>query len=847
MIVRCDEARSLCVLISCALFAVSCGNGTGLDDDDPLPATSGATAAIGSGLVSATTSLTEQPATIDFDVPAGAEIKQVLLYWDSPAATADDVLNVNGRAVQGELIREGRSTSRPVYRTDIAGLGIVGPGSNTLTLSRLAVGAGGQAGASVVVVYDDGESLADLQIQDGSGARQPAEEIAADGSVTHTFVVPSSDVAQPTELALLVSDGGVGAVYDVVVRAGEQVLFMGEVQPGEAYWAEQLESFDVPPGADALQITVSPRDGMAGDLWVVSTLRQQACTGTISGRVRDAAAGDMSLAGIDVRLESGGEVLATTATVEDGTYSFVGLCEGEYDVRIAAETLPEGFRRMDCPDDASDEESRCDFASTVILEGNDSNVDSAEFEFAGPCTGRVGDLLWNDLNGDGIATADEPGLFCVTVLLSLEGSDLILEETVTDADGRYEFNQLCAGAYVVMVKDETLPRDFSASPCGAGDDATRDNDCSPVTVVLDSDSGVAPTHDFGFTSACVGEISGAISRAVGGPDDPGGEPVEGVVFRILDSEGNLVAKAPSGPDGYSFRGLCPGDYRVEIDPASVPPDVIVSGCEIAGVVLEDCASVPVTIDDDGEARVMDFPVDTNCSSAIVGRVWNELNDDTIFSLVVEDGLDGVRVLLRDERGAEVLATTTNSVGDFELVGLCAGSYTLDVDTSTIPPGFGPARCVEAAADHLQATCLPASVVLSADDAETIRTDVAFESPFAGRFFTIVYDDADRDGRQGEGELGIGHARLTLSNEMGEKITTLTTRGSGSTGFEGIDTGTYVLEVDESTIPEGYSQVSCTTEPGGELESRCSPARFEIPPTDVRQFVRFGYSLPETAE
>jgi hypothetical protein len=876
---------SLWLAILCGLLVVSCHNRTGgshgpqlveRDDsgdrggpednpeeppeemeepsdgqDDPLPAVGSNGLVPGSGFVSATTSLTEQPATIEFDVPADAEVKQVLLYWDSPAETTDAVVLVNRTAVQGELVREGKNTSRPVYRTDILGLDLVHSGSNALTVSGLDLGDGGRAGASVVVVYDDGTGIADMQIRDGGSEGQSGEEIGADGSVTHTFAITPASVANATDLALLISDGGLGESYAVVVRSRDEILFTGDVQPGDAYWANELQNLGVPAGADSVVVTVTPKGDSAGDLWVVSTLRQ-ACTGAIRGTVGNATAGEV-FAGIDVTLESDGEILAETSTANDGTYSFAGLCSGEYVVRIDPEAVPEDFRRTNCTDDATSDEARCDFVSTIILDNNDSQENAGDFDFEGPCDGIIGDLVWNDLNGDGLATPDELGLFCVTVLLSPEGSDLVLEETLTDSSGRYAFRGVCEGEYAVTVEEDTLPPNFSASPCKAGDDSTRDSDCSPATVVVEGEGGVAPTHDFGFTSACSGEIRGEISRASGGEDDPGGEAIEGVVIRILDDEGNLIAKIVSGPSGYAFQGLCAGDYLVEIDVDTIPPTVTLAGCEVEGETLDDCSSVAVSINEDGDTVAVDFPLDSPCSSAIVGRVWNERTSNGLFSGggVPEYGIEDVRLVVRDESDTEVLWTTTRVLGNYRLAGLCAGSYTLDVAENSLPPvGLVPASCLYVIPPRLvlrQATCLPAQVILSADDAETVRVNAAFESPFVGRYRAVLFKDANRNGGLEEGEPGIQGARVTLYNSLGEKITTVTSRFSGSSNFDGLAEGEYILEVDESTIPGGYSQVVCATEPDGEVESRCNRAHFKIPADDDRQFVLFGYSPPTIVE
>ena len=57
----------------------------------------------GTGIVAAGTGLVVQPGTIEIEVPAGAAINQVLLYWEGFMATnvpGDDTITVNGNSVK---------------------------------------------------------------------------------------------------------------------------------------------------------------------------------------------------------------------------------------------------------------------------------------------------------------------------------------------------------------------------------------------------------------------------------------------------------------------------------------------------------------------------------------------------------------------------------------------------------------------------------------------------------------------------------------------------------------------------------------------------------------------------
>jgi hypothetical protein len=130
---------------------------------------------------------------------------------------------------------------------------------------------------------------------------------------------------------------------------------------------------------------------------------------------------------------------------------------------------------------------------TVVLPEDDTNDDTVDFGFNEPCSGSIGDFVWNDLNRDGLQDEGEPGIPGVTVTLS-DGQGVI-DTTVTDANGIYTFMDLCAGEYIVAAD---TPPGFVPSPCNVGADDAIDNDCSPITVVLPEDNTNDDTVDFGF-------------------------------------------------------------------------------------------------------------------------------------------------------------------------------------------------------------------------------------------------------------------------------------------------------------------------------------------------------------
>src|SRR5437867_3576311 len=92
-----NSAAVAAATIGLALFGTSStvlANGT-----ETLGPPIGITVASGSGTVAAGTGLFTQPSAINLSVPAGATVKQVLLYWEGQSVfpqPGDDTITING-------------------------------------------------------------------------------------------------------------------------------------------------------------------------------------------------------------------------------------------------------------------------------------------------------------------------------------------------------------------------------------------------------------------------------------------------------------------------------------------------------------------------------------------------------------------------------------------------------------------------------------------------------------------------------------------------------------------------------------------------------------------------------
>ena len=100
----------------------------------------------------------------------------------------------------------------------------------------------------------------------------------------------------------------------------------------------------------------------------------------------------------------------------------------------------------------------------------------------------------------------------------------------------------------------------------------------------------------------------------------------------------------------------------------------------------------------------------------------------------------------------------------------------------------------------------------------------------------VWQDADRDGMDG-GEPGFEGVNVMLRDGTDAVVATASTDADGAFLFDILCAGDYIVEVDESTLPEGLEQTSCT-------EGDCSPFAVSLAgDVEVVSDLAFGYAEP----
>jgi hypothetical protein len=315
--------------------------------------------------------------------------------------------------------------------------------------------------------------------------------------------------------------------------------------------------------------------------------------------------------------------------------------------------------------------------NALLLPGRVLGIDASGVPCAPLRPFLIGDIVFLDLNGNGVQDLGEPGIPNVIIDL-LDENGAPVETAVTDDDGHYSF-EVEALLYIVRLG----PENFSGGGALQDNDPTTPQECSATIVV----SNILAC-DFGFRRS--GTLGGRAWNDLNGngAQDPGEPGINDVQVFLLDSGDTVIASVFTRDDGnYTFDGspnpgLHAGTYRVTIDGTTLPGGASPT-YDLDGVATPGTA---VVVEVAGGSRT-DVVFGYQGDASVGDRVWKDANGNGVQD-AGEAGLNGITLQLFDFNGNLVGTTVTSGDGNYIFSHVLASdAYTVQVDTSTLPAGY----------------------------------------------------------------------------------------------------------------------------------------------------------------
>ncbi len=275
-------------------------------------------------------------------------------------------------------------------------------------------------------------------------------------------------------------------------------------------------------------------------------------------------------------------LLETAVTNASGIYTFTNYTAGKY--LVIADTgdpdFPGSYTQTADPDATLNNKHS-------LTTNGIANVDTVDFGYQPQGTSSIGDLVWADLDGDGVKSDRETGIENAAVTLyqdqngdgNIDAEDAVVATTTTDANGAYLFSNLAAGNYIVGIDDAN----FNAGQPLVNLSHTNgtQNNRHKVALAASQDYDLA---DFGYANSAIGDLIWQDNDG-DGMRDPGEPGINGVTVNLYEDTNNngildaseevtavrtaVTANDDQGNPGHYYFGSLPaGNYVVKVDTTS---------------------------------------------------------------------------------------------------------------------------------------------------------------------------------------------------------------------------------------------------------------------------------------
>ncbi len=407
---------------------------------------------------------------------------------------------------------------------------------------------------------------------------------------------------------------------------------------------------------------------------------------------------------------------------KDGYYDFINIGPGTYLITF---TSPAGYNAAPSNVGANDaiDSDPVNGKVSVTIAANESNFTIDAGYCLGAANLNLGNLVWNDSDGDGKKDPNEYGIGGITVSLYQDNdSDNVpdgpaIKTTMTSVSGIYSFTGLLPGRYIISIPVLEGYRPGGIASTSNNPDNNVDDDNNGIRRIADIlysnaitlSAGDEPTSDGdGSNGNLTFDIALCGNSAIGdfvwhdancnGIQNTGEQGINGVLVTITYADGTTKTEVTHnylGKDGYyDFINVGPGTYTISFAtpagyrpaPANIGSDDAIDSDPING-------KTTVTL----VANQSDFTNDAGyCAKAPIlnlgNLVWNDSDGDGKKD-PNEYAIGGITVSLYEDNdnndlpdGPAIKTTQTTINGIYNFSGLTEGRYIISIP---VLPGYRP--------------------------------------------------------------------------------------------------------------------------------------------------------------
>jgi uncharacterized repeat protein (TIGR01451 family) len=649
-------------------------------------------------------------------------------------------------------------------------------------------------------------SETDTQVLNNTESETTSVRARVDLAVTKDPSIATVDLNQPFDWDIVVSNNGPGdsAISDLTdsLPAGSELTAVPVPAQGSCTGVAGDTSFTcslgtINNGASVtitvpVRVTVFPAAGTLTNTATVSsfgvddipvndsddgtvTVRRSSISGNVFNDINDDGdqdVGDSDISGVSVDLDGtdnyGNVINLNTVTDVNGFYEFTGLSASDVTGYTLTETQPAGFN------------DGLESIGGVIITGSRStdvignitvgiNATLTDYDFADLGQAGISGLVWADENNNATVDANETTRIS-GVQINLTGTETasglaINDNTVTAANGTYNFMDLRAGTYSVSEVQPVAWADGQESLGSFGGIVGADL-FSNIVLVTNSDSAL--NYNFGELGA---SLSGVVYKDnnLNGTDDA--EPKIAEVTVILsgrDVNGNNVSLSTltNNLGAYLFENIPASSgagYRItETQPVDYTDGADALGSLGGDGSMSDVFSA-IVLAAGGSGTFYNFGEGVLLRSSIAGSVYQDSNNDGSKDLL-EQGIENVELSLSGKTSDgyqinQTLQTSADGSYLFEKLGPSdADGYQIsEVQPNNYDDGLENASGIIVV--NSRTLDLLTNIALGSEED---LTGYLFGELPQGKISGSVYLDADDNGSIAATEQKLEDVELTLS-------------------------------------------------------------------------------------